>query len=612
MRPPRSARARVVALSTLLTAAAGLTVFGMAQAQTSPPDERGEVSRTPDGRAILHRRLPTAAGARGQGPIFLYDPVRGGSLPRELLRDGQSLPTPRRDTTPAGGEAVYAEAGVLPADGRGPDDPAPSTPEPTPTPPDADPDAPPAPPASPARVDPRRLSTDAVNPDRATQMEGRLDYHAVFDPSIVPFKRNRAFDGVGADYTLQLRPSTLTELRPVGNQVDAGREVFWGSLLVDGRAGVDVPLPSVSPDSRILSAETVPDVGVRFFKDGADNYYVRAATDGRFRLVFVMDAPTRYFGRELPTNATLRDVPRDMQPAVPDAVGRAARTFASTLGVSARTPYDVLVGKLVAYFRAFEPGDPPASTEDIYLDLATGRKGVCRHRTFALVVTALGLGLPARYVYNEAHVFAELWVPGDEPGWLRVDLGGGAEELVVHAGQDKVRHRPRTRDPFDRPDAYARQIAGDQAAGAMRTQGMPPATRRRPGTPPAEPSGDDGLASRLSRLLDARVRRAVPDQRRPPTRTSLSADASLLYRGDKVELTGQVVDNVGRPVTQGQVQLLLVDDEGRAVALLGVTALGADGRYAAELALPDDQRPGRYDLVAEFTGTPAHGPSVSD
>ena len=64
---------------------------------------------------------------------------------------------------------------------------------------------------------------------------------------------------------------------------------------------------------------------------------------------------------------------------------------------------------MVAYFRSFEPSDDfPNDHGDIYLDLALSRKGVCRHRAFAFLVTALNIGVPTRFVANEAHAWVEV------------------------------------------------------------------------------------------------------------------------------------------------------------------------------------------------------------
>src|SRR5262249_33105245 len=104
-----------------------------------------------------------------------------------------------------------------------------------------------------------------------------------------------------------------------------------------------------------------------------------------------------------------------------------------------------------------------ATSGDIYMDLATGQRGVCRHRAFAFVVTAQALGLPARFVSNEVHAFVEVHVP--HLGWRRVDLGGAALDLPRRMTRE-ARGRPRARadDPFPQPPSYRSGSASSRVA----------------------------------------------------------------------------------------------------------------------------------------------------
>lgn len=610
----------------ILACAAGMAFDAPSRGET--PSDPG-ISRTPDGRAVIHRRIPDPGGAHAgeAAPVFVYDPVGGGTLPQEFRRDGQAMPRPAPGAEASPGEAVYSPDGVTDAapesfsSALGGVDP--SLPPVTGPPGTAgDPTGPPTPggpdsatgPGGPTFEDPRLGLGDIARPDRVTTGEERLDYRTVFDPSIVPFKRNRALDEVDVDYSLKVERRGFVRLAPIGNRLDPGHEAFWGSVLVDARAGQRVPLPSVSPESRILSYEATPPVGLVFEKDGADNFYVTPDATGRVRVVFVMDAPAGYFGRQLPTGLTPRDVPARLRPHPPAAIAREAVAVARLAGIDPAAPYDVVLNSLVGYFRAFEPGEPPPSASSIYRDLALGHRGVCRHRGYAFVVTAQGLGIPARYVFNEAHVFVEVFVPGPNAGWMRVDLGGGAERLVVHGGDDKVLHRPRTRDPFDRPEAYARGEMAGHTAGAVAVEGMPAASRRDFGT--AGGSVDpDALPEAIRALLNRNIPRAPPPppgSMRTLTRTSMAFDRAFVFRGEPVIVGGRVLDARGDAVTNGSVQvLLLYGRNGRAVALLGTALVDGEGRYAAEVRIPERQPPGDYDIVAEYMGTATWAPSVS-
>src|SRR5262249_51610736 len=292
--------------------------------------------------------------------------------------------------------------------------------------------------------------------DYATQQDGTLHYVEVFNPSIVPFKRMSALHRVRGDDALEGAGRALRAIS-VGAQTSADRDLFWGSLVIDlPEGGTQVPIPSVAPDMRILSYEVQPRARLVFARDGADNFYLRAedGARGQHRVVILVDAPAAYFAPKVPTGIPLRDVARRRPPLpLPERVRASATTILARLRISPELSADRAVSRLVDYFRGFEPGAPPTPSGDIYLDLALARKGVCRHRAFAFMITANAAGIPTRYVTNEAHAFAEIWMPG--PGWLRIDLGGAALELDIANEGDKTMYRPRSEDPFPKPKAYA-------------------------------------------------------------------------------------------------------------------------------------------------------------
>jgi len=439
----------------------------------------------------------------------------------------------------------------------------------------------------------------------------------VFDPSIVPFKRNRALDTVDDDYTLRLGLGRLERLEPLGNRLDAGRDAFWGSLLLEAKAGETIPLPSVSPESRILSYEANPPQEMRFERDAAGNFYVTPEASGRVRLIFVMDAPKSYFGRTLPTRATLSDVPSSLRPRVPRAIVTEARDVARKIGVPdvGRTSasYAATLDALVAHFRGFVPGDPPPVVDSVYRDIALGQRGVCRHRAHGFVITAQSLGIPARYVFNEAHVFVEVWVPASsdaEAGWLRVDLGGGADELQVHNGQGKTLHDGGP-DPFSAPPPFEEARGSGHTAGAERVTGLPKESEPAP-TAAAEVPGGPLEPGGPTSMGPASVARVAPAPELVPTRTTLEVTSSLVYRGDAFDVSGQVTDLGGQPVSDGAVQLiLLVGAERRPIVRLATINLDPGGAFATTIAIPAEQPPGSYELVAEYLGDFVHSPSTS-
>lgn len=606
----------------------------------SAQERDGDVSRGDNGR-ILHRRSPEP-GQRpvSETPVFVYEP--GSSerdAPTDLIRDGVSIPRPSSSTAAGDGELVHTPAGLE----RPPPKPSPAaTPaaapapsvarvEPLPASDDANPGAdepamssdpiaredpsveaaPPVesadPPASPPEeeetaADPRQGLGSEAHPDRDTEREGTLHYTEVFDPSVVPFKRNRALDTVGRDYVLRTSGGPLERLEPIGNRLERGREVFWGSLLLEGEAGRRIPIASVSPESQILSYEANPPQVVTFERDRAGNYYATPERSGRMRLVFVTDAPATWFGRILPRKVRASQVPRALRPTLPRHIRNEAIAVARAIGITPRASYIDSLERLVAWFRAFEPGEPPPVQGSVYRDIALGKRGICRHRGHGFVITAQALGIPARYVFNEAHVFVEVYIPGDDAGWLRIDLGGGADELQVHGGEGKSLHQPLTTDPFEQPPSFA----GSETAGAERVVGL--SERSDSGEPRLGPSDEADLGE----TLEAPIARARPAPDLVPTKTTLEASDTLVFRGDRVLVRGSVSTTRGGVVPAGTVQVLLARGPDKvAVALLGTASID-NGRFAVEVLIPARQSPGQYEIIAEYLGDGVHAPSVGE
>ena len=576
----------------LLAAAGGWIVWELAASPTAEASRTADgYSWSDDGRHILHQRLPSSEATETSTAEFVYDPVAREQLPSEFRRNGVRFNAPSVSMQPLEGESTHTADGLKGASSKtkhggtraeGP---------------------------SGEITDPRLSFAGRAQPDRSTEKEGRLDYGAVFDPSVVPFKRNHALNKIAADYELSVERGKLRELQVVGNQVDAGREIFWGSVLLEGDGEQLIPLPSISPDSRILSYQVTPPTGLTFHQDAADNFYVKSDTAGIFRVVFVMDAGSGYFGRSLPSTIRVGRTGGPPIPALPANVERSARRFNRTLGLRPSTSYENAMNTLVAYFRSFKPGEPPPSRGDIFTDLAAGKKGICRHRSFAFTVAALQLGVPTRYVVNEAHIFVEIWIPGPNPGWMRIDLGGGADELVVHNSTDKQKHRTTRSDPFGGLDAS--QHTPMSLAGADTVSGLPD------DAPEAVTESDRNRgAEETSKLAESLSRLIKRPEKRPnsrPTQTVLRLDSAIVFRGDRVEANGQVIAIEGSMLPSGIVQILLVSPEsGRAIRQLATATLDPRGAFRTVIAFPREMSPGNYEIVAEFMGTETLAPSTSD
>ena len=162
---------------------------------------------------------------------------------------------------------------------------------------------------------------------------------------------------------------------------------------------------------------------------------------------------------------------------------------------------------------------PKGAGADLYKELALTQKGVCRHRAYAFVITALAQGIPARMVRNEAHAWVEVY---DGSLWHRIDLGGAAERMDTEQDPTEPQHRPPD-DPYSWPEGSEsgqelaqRTLApgsGDRAArGSARSRAAADSRSRAPAAMPVLPP--------RSRETVAFNRHLPP--RRAPARPALS------------------------------------------------------------------------------------------
>ncbi|MCA9561945.1 MAG: hypothetical protein KC561_00585, partial [Myxococcales bacterium] len=171
---------------------------------------------------------------------------------------------------------------------------------------------------------------DTLSLDRDTDMEGWLDYFQTYQPSIVPFKRTGARDQVlvvNGQVLLSIRDESLERVR-VRAVPEANSRTFRGHMRVALRSGVYMPIPSVSPEMAIHGYLSDPDIPLTFFKDSADNYFVRSEFDGEVDMELSVSAPERYFVD--PTDLGLGgNIPRDLrpEPLPPEVTEPAQRLF---------------------------------------------------------------------------------------------------------------------------------------------------------------------------------------------------------------------------------------------------------------------------------------------
>ena len=250
---------------------------------------------------------------------------------------------------------------------------------------------------------------------------------AVFDPALLHLKRYSAYDAIHEDYTASIADPTLYPLELSATQHEY---VFRGTLLLTGVTDRPIAIPSVAPDANIITYTTAPEISLEFFKDGADNFYVKPQQKQAgiaAMLTFTTSADASYFMFYIPDDLTLDDIPETVKHTPPAAVYSKARLIIDELGLTGEKNLKTIVSTLKAYFSNFTEGDIPSEEEepDSYLATARAKHGACYVRSFAFFITANAIGMPCRLITNECHAFVELYIPSRE--WIRLDLGGLGE-----------------------------------------------------------------------------------------------------------------------------------------------------------------------------------------
>ena len=432
-------------------------------------------------------------------------------------------------------------------------------------------------------------SPDATyEPDRDTRRPKVEHYDDPFSPATAPFKRLRAYDAVGADYSLRVRDRTLVRL-PVGGSVASGDEPFYGDFSVDLMPDQPVRIPTVGPGARILKMHANPATSLELARDGADNWFVRGKSRVRVRLVVEVAIPRATFGSQFGDPEWSRlEMGIPPQPAAHHA---AFQEVARAIGIArSMRPRDV-VSKMVEYFRAFAPSnDPPKERDDIYLDLALSQKGVCRHRAFAFLVTALNIGIPARMVVNEAHAWVEVF---DGALWHRIDLGGAALNLEQETDPGRPPHVPPP-DPFSWPNS---RDSGDDLAQRSRVQ------QRNQSQDPGSATSGSGASGSVSTAPPSGLSASGPasEPQRPSADVVVSEIDKDVRRGLPLHLKGEVTSS-GGACAHVRVDVMLVSASVPNGSVVGSLSTDERGIYDGAVVIPRDFAVGEYDLVVVTPG----------
>lgn len=458
--------------------------------------------------------------------------------------------------------------------------------------------------------------------DRLTTRPEVVRYDDPFSPSVAPFKRLFAFDRVGADLQLAVSRTTLQDV-PSGGSAQAGEDTFFGDIQVDLVAGQPARIPSVGPGARLLALHADPAVSVRVQSDGAGNWFAIGDLSTRVRLLMQLAVPRAVFGSTFPS-VGWAELEKFVVP-LPARVHDEADRVLARLGVSRSAPPAQALGVLVAHFRGFVPSAalPEApGVEGLYEELALSKKGVCRHRSYAFLLTALRLGLPARFVHNEAHAWVEVF---DGKLWHRVDLGGAAGRVEYSRPPEVPLHRPpRDELPWPAQGEPGLGAPGIQTPaspfGASDPNAAPPGSRTTPAavsTPATPPSGAaDGSGNPSgpgAGRNDAGADRARLERLGPGTAPSTPSDVTLdlgnqvIRRGHPLRVQGRL-SAAGRPCAFGRVDFALRTANGRAIPL-GSLPTDERGVYVGEVVVPPDVPVGEHSVQVASPGAPTCAPS---
>jgi len=429
--------------------------------------------------------------------------------------------------------------------------------------------------------------------DRNTTRPASVSYDEPFSPSIAPFKRLYAFDAVNPALELTVFQQGLSSL-PVGGELGKGEDAFYADMFVDLVAGAEVRIPSVGSGARVLSANTVPKLAIQLLEDGAENWFVRSKETKRVRLLMQLAVHRSTFGSEFAEVSF--EALRVQAPPLPAVARREVALLAAQIGVGGGESPKQVLARLVGYFRGFAPSDQQlqaGSSLELYSELTRLRRGVCRHRAYAFVITALGLGIPARFVRNEAHAWVEVF---DLKLWHRIDLGGAAEHLDFNEDKEVGSYTPPA-DPYLWPEgsSSAQEMlqggsSGPASTAPNQSPSAPPQAAPPPllDAPPTLPSNSSALTAQLQ------FHAALP---------------SNIQRGQPVKLSGKL-SGLGTPCANARIDIFLKNAD--TSTFVGSLATDENGRFQGQAVIPRALSLGDYELLLRSRETESCKSATSD
>lgn len=465
---------------------------------------------------------------------------------------------------------------------------------------------------------------DEYRLDGNTSKPSQVGYSDPFTPSIPPFKRLHAYDSVNSALELVVAKSALKGVH-VGGVARPSQDQFMGKQTLRLEAGQLVRLPTVGPGVRVINGRLAPQSSFQLFQDSAENLFIQSANGGEFEWVVHLAIERGAFG------SAFADVSwtalAGYLPSLPQIVNTAAEPVLERLKLSNSVRPAAAVRRMVEYFRSFEPKDELRQEKglQLYREIALSQKGVCRHRAFAFVVTGLALGLPTRFVRNEAHAWVEVF---DSRLWHRLDLGGAAGEMALTSDLDVPHEVPP--DPYKWPaksesgesmvdralQAAMARAGGDGSSGGGGAFGSAGrqgggANAAQPGGPVQTPgdlaSGDDSVAMPAASSPSPASETSAPDEARvepvPETTLTVAFTGASLKRGERFSVQGTARNGKGQTCSLLRIDVELFEAGTKATFSAGTLVTDEQGRYAGQLVLPQRVPVGDYRVRVT---TPGH------
>ena len=211
---------------------------------------------------------------------------------------------------------------------------------------------------------------------------------------------------------------------------------------------------SVSPEQSLLS--TTIRSSVILSQDDAGNFYLSSSPNNALsklkKIALLISAPRAYFSGSWQADLPLANLAQSSNLSLPSFLRREALQLSSqVLHIDPKqNSFEEMVFKLSDYFRSFKAGQQPDGKSSVYRRLFLSQIGVCRHRSYAFMITARALGIPTRYVTNQVHAFTEILDPSGR--WRRVDLGGEGIAPEDQSLTKGIQQDNKTENTLYRPD----------------------------------------------------------------------------------------------------------------------------------------------------------------